>query len=51
VIADRRYTGCLGCIFHFKLGSFTVMKEVYGENVYACLKLKTQLRGHVLNTS
>jgi hypothetical protein len=33
---------CLGWVFHFKLGSFSVTKEVDGANARPCLKLKTQ---------
>jgi len=30
-------------VFHFKLGSFSVMKEVHGTNTWPYLKLKNQL--------
>ncbi len=31
---------CLGLFFYFKLGSFSVMKEVHCADVRPCLKLK-----------
>ncbi len=41
--AEANGTGhknCLDQVFHFRIGSFSVMKEVLGANVHPYLKLK-----------